>query len=74
MYTKVFEVVRDTETPLTKEEVAKKAGLPTAKATLNLLRLKEEGKIESKESERGVVWYLKEEKAHEKEHRTSGRG
>jgi len=66
MYTKVLEVLKETDKPLSKEEIAEKANVPVAKTSLNLLRLKEEGKVESKEVKGKICWSIKTEDENEK--------
>ncbi|HPR41659.1 MAG TPA: ArsR family transcriptional regulator [Candidatus Methanofastidiosa archaeon] len=66
MYAKVLEVLMEAEEPLTKEEVAKRANVTVAKTSLNLLRLREEGKVESKEMEGSICWSIKKEDDGEK--------
>jgi hypothetical protein len=61
MYQKIEEIIDAAENPLSTKEVAEKAGISMAKAGQNLLRLKEEGKIESVEIEGKICWKKKEE-------------
>jgi len=73
MYTKVLEVLKETDKPLSKEEIAEKANVPVAKTSLNLLRLKEEGKVESKEVKGKICWSIKTEDENEKKLRQRAR-
>ena len=61
MYQKIEEIIDAADNPLSTKEVAEKAGIGMAKAGQNLLRLKEEGKIESVEIEGKICWKKKEE-------------
>jgi len=66
MYARVLEVLKNSEKPLTKEEISQKANVSIAKASQNLLRLREEGKIESMEMEGSIRWSIKTEDEAEK--------
>jgi predicted mannosyl-3-phosphoglycerate phosphatase (HAD superfamily) len=59
MYIKVYEVLQAADSPLTKEEVAEMTGLPMTKVALNLLRLREEGKIQSFSDGETTKWAVK---------------
>jgi DNA-binding IclR family transcriptional regulator len=61
MYVKVLEILQEKGTPLTKEEIAEKTGLPITKVALNLLRLREEGKVQSTVEDEKTLWSVKEE-------------
>jgi DNA-binding transcriptional regulator YhcF (GntR family) len=61
MYQKIEEVIRESEDPLSTREVAEKAEISIPEAVKNLLRLKEEGKVESVEKEGKVCWQMKAE-------------
>jgi len=66
MYGKVYEVLKKSEKPLTREEISKRSKVPLAKASLNLLRLREEGKVESMDIDGLIHWAAKEEDENEK--------
>ncbi len=61
MYVKVYDIIKAENRPMTKEEIAQKSNMSIPKVTINLLRLKEEGKIEGKGHEGTILWNLKEE-------------
>lgn len=61
MYQKIEEIIENAEHPLSTKEVAEKAGIKLVEARKNLLRLREEGKIESVEKDGRVCWQKKEE-------------
>lgn len=61
MYQKIEEIIEKAEDPLSTKEVAEKAGLGLIEARKNLLRLKEEGKIDSVEKDGRICWQKKEE-------------
>ena len=61
MYQKIEEIIEDSGDPLSTKEVAEKAEISIAEAGKNLLRLKEEGKIESVEKEGKICWQKKRE-------------
>lgn len=73
MYARVLEVLKNAEEPLTREEISRKANVPLAKTSLNLLRLREEGKVESMDKEGILHWSIKEEDENEKKMRQKGR-
>ena len=61
MYQKIEEVLEQSEDALSTSEVAEKAGISLFEARKNLLRLSEEGKIESVQKEGQICWMIKEE-------------
>ena len=56
MYQDVEAIIEKSEEPLSTKEVAAKAEISLTDAVKNLLRLKEEGKIESVEKDGKVCW------------------
>lgn len=61
MYQNIEEIIEKSEDPLSTKEVAEKAGTSLVEARKNLLRLQEEGKIESVEKDGKICWQKKEE-------------
>ncbi|MBU7017346.1 MAG: hypothetical protein HXS44_07535 [Theionarchaea archaeon] len=61
MYQNIEEIIENSEEPLSTKEVAAKAEIGITDAVKNLLRLKEEGKIESVEKDGKVCWQKKGE-------------
>jgi DNA-binding transcriptional regulator YhcF (GntR family) len=61
MYQKILAILEQSDSPLSTKEVAEKAEMSLLEARKNLLRLKEEGKIESVEKEGTICWQKKEE-------------
>ncbi len=61
MYQNIEEIIEKSEDPLSTREVAEKAGTSLVEARKNLLRLQEEGKIESVEKDGKICWQKKEE-------------
>ncbi len=61
MYQKIEEILEQSDSPLTTKEVAEKAETTLFETRKNLIRLKEEGKIESVEKDGKICWQKKEE-------------
>lgn len=61
MYQKILEILENSSSPLSTAELAEKAEISLAEARKNLLRLSEEGKIESVEKDGRICWQKKEE-------------
>ncbi len=61
MYLKIEEILEQSEDPLSTKDVAEKAEINLFEARKALLRLSEEGKIESVEKEGKICWQKKEE-------------
>jgi DNA-binding transcriptional regulator YhcF (GntR family) len=61
MYQKIEEIIEQSDSPLSTKEVAEKAESNLFEARKNLIRLKEEGKIESVEKDGTICWQKKEE-------------
>jgi response regulator of citrate/malate metabolism len=61
MYQKIEEILEQSEDPLSTAEVAEKAEISIVEARKNLLRLSEEGKVESIQKEGKICWKKKEE-------------
>ena len=61
MYQNIEEIIEKSEDPLSTKEVAERAGTSLVEARKNLLRLQEEGKIESVEKDGTICWQKKEE-------------
>lgn len=61
MYQKIEEIIEQSDSPLSTKEVAEKAESNLFEARKNLIRLKEEGKIESVEKDGIICWQKKEE-------------
>jgi len=64
MYEKIYTLLKNEKEPLSTKEIAEKIGIRSGKATLGLLRLQEEGKIEGVEIKGKLHWRirLKDEK------------
>ena len=60
MYVKVLEMLNTAEEPLTREDIAAKTGLSITKVALNLLRLREEGKVQSVVEGEKTLWSVRE--------------
>lgn len=60
MYQKIEDILTESQDALSTKEVAEKAGITIAEAGKNLLRLKEEGKVDSVEKEGKVCWQISE--------------
>ena len=60
MYVKVLEMLNAAEEPLTREDIAAKTGLSITKVALNLLRLREEGKVQSVVEGEKTLWSVRE--------------
>ena len=60
MYVKVLEMLNAAEAPLTREDIAAKTGLSITKVALNLLRLREEGKVQSVVEGEKTLWSVRE--------------
>lgn len=63
MYQKIEEILEEADSPLSTAEVAEKTGIKVFEARKNLLRLAEEGKIESIEKNGVICWQKKEEES-----------
>ncbi|KYK33911.1 MAG: hypothetical protein HXS46_19325 [Theionarchaea archaeon] len=61
MYPKIEEILEQSEDPLSTKDVAEKAEINLFEARKALLRLSEEGKIESVEKEGKICWQKKKE-------------
>ncbi|MGC1122043.1 MAG: FaeA/PapI family transcriptional regulator [Candidatus Methanofastidiosia archaeon] len=61
MYQKIEQILEEADSPLSTAEVAEKTGIKVFEARKNLLRLAEEGKIESIEKNGVICWQKKEE-------------
>lgn len=61
MYQKIEEILEQSDSPLSTKEVAEKAETSLFETRKNLIRLKEEGKIESVEKDGKICWQKKEE-------------
>ena len=59
MYEKIYTLLKNEKEPLSTKEIAEKIGIRSGKATLGLLRLQEEGKIEGIEINGKVHWKIK---------------
>ena len=59
MYEKIYTLLKNEKEPLSTKEIAEKIGIRSGKATLGLLRLQEEGKIESIEINGKLHWKIK---------------
>jgi response regulator of citrate/malate metabolism len=61
MYKKINDIIHESDTPLSTKEVAEIAEISIIGARKNLLRLQEEGRIESVEKDSKICWKPKEE-------------
>ncbi len=59
MYKKIYTLLKNEKEPLSTKEIAEKIGIRSGKATLGLLRLQEEGKIEGIEINGKLHWKIK---------------
>ncbi|MEA1993915.1 MAG: ArsR family transcriptional regulator [Euryarchaeota archaeon] len=59
MYKKIYEILKDKKEPISTEAVAEKMDISSGKASLGLLRLQEEGKIEGLEKNGKLHWEVK---------------
>jgi len=59
MYEKIYTLLKNEKEPLSTKEIAEKIGIRSGKATLGLLRLQEEGKIEGIEINGKLHWKIK---------------
>lgn len=59
---KILKILRESEDPMTLEEVSQESDISTGNLRRNLYRLQEEGLVESVAGEEKVRWRLKEEK------------
>jgi len=60
MYEKIYSILKKEKEPISTKEIAEKIGITPGKATLGLLRLQEEGKIEGVEINSKLHWKIKE--------------
>jgi len=60
MYEKIYSILKKEKEPISTKEIAEKIGITSGKATLGLLRLQEEGKIEGVEINSKLHWKIKE--------------
>ncbi|HEC95876.1 ArsR family transcriptional regulator [Thermococci archaeon] len=60
MYEKIYSFLKNEKEPISTKEIAEKIGITSGKATLGLLRLQEEGKIEGVEINSKLHWKIKE--------------
>lgn len=67
MYRKIYEILKGRKKPISTEEVAEKVEISSGKATLGLLRLQEEGKVEGVEKGGKLQWKLKKKDKKTKE-------
>lgn len=59
MYEKIYSFLKNEKEPISTKEIAEKIGITSGKATLGLLRLQEEGKIEGVEINSKLHWKIK---------------
>lgn len=60
MYEKIYSILKNEKEPISTKKIAEKIGITSGKATLGLLRLQEEGKIEGVEINSKLHWKIKE--------------
>ena len=60
MYEKIYNLLKNEKEPISTKEIAGKIGITSGKATLGLLRLQEEGKIDGVEISSKLHWKIKE--------------
>ncbi|MBU7015167.1 MAG: ArsR family transcriptional regulator [Theionarchaea archaeon] len=63
MYQKIEQILEQADSALSTAEVAEKTGTKVFEVRKNLLRLAEEGKIESIEKNGVICWQMKEEES-----------
>jgi hypothetical protein len=61
MYQKIQEILEKSDSPLLTATIAEKAGMNLFETRKNLLRLTEEGKVESVEKEGKICWQKRRE-------------
>jgi len=59
MYEKIYNILKNEKEPISTKEIAGKIGVTPGKATLGLLRLQEEGKIDGVVIDGKLSWKIK---------------